>query len=121
MRAHAWTVCPRTASVNRLLASVVLPMPLAQALDSVPEDVVVFSYGGCPYCRKLEQVLKKEGIAFAVLDYDADLGAFIDARSKPRYGLSGTRPPTANVPVVLSGRVTTASPPHTAASPGVVL
>ena len=96
-------------------------MPLAQAIESVTEDVVLFSYGGCPYCRKLEQVLKAEGIPFAVLDYDADLGAYTDARLTPDMVIKGMRrhPP----PIVLSGAfnegcVTTASP-HTAGSPGM--
>ena len=33
-------------------------------------DVVVFSYGGCPYCRKVTQAYKAANIPFIEVDYD---------------------------------------------------
>ena len=76
---------------------------LAAALASVTEPVVAFSYGGCPYCSKLEQVLAAEGIPFAVLDYDGDLGA-------------PTLIPTAHSPPGTVGGCTSSPPPDVAPS-----
>eukprot|EP00227_Mantoniella_beaufortii_P013750 CAMPEP_0197582586 /NCGR_PEP_ID=MMETSP1326-20131121/5760_1 /TAXON_ID=1155430 /ORGANISM="Genus nov. species nov., Strain RCC2288" /LENGTH=104 /DNA_ID=CAMNT_0043146691 /DNA_START=66 /DNA_END=380 /DNA_ORIENTATION=+ len=34
------------------------------------DAVVIFSYGGCPYCRKVTQEYKSKEIAFREIDYD---------------------------------------------------
>jgi glutaredoxin 3 len=45
---------------------------MASELDSTLEsaDVVVFSYGGCPYCRKVTRGFDAEGIKYREVDYD---------------------------------------------------
>jgi len=34
------------------------------------DDLVVFSYSGCPYCRILVDALNKQGVAYKEVDYD---------------------------------------------------
>lgn len=38
-------------------------------------DVVIFSYGGCPYCRKVTQAFKAKNVPFLEVDYDELDGA----------------------------------------------
>ena len=45
---------------------------MAEELDATlaKHDVVVFSYGGCPYCRKVTRAFGEEGVAHVEIDYD---------------------------------------------------
>tara|TARA_B110000977_G_scaffold131133_1_gene167122 strand:+ start:22713 stop:23033 length:321 start_codon:yes stop_codon:yes gene_type:complete len=45
---------------------------MASELDATVStaDVVVFSYGGCPYCRRVVRGFEAEGVAFREVDYD---------------------------------------------------
>lgn len=58
---------------------------LAAALTR--SDVVIFSYGGCPYCRKVTQAYGAKQIPFVEIDYDDLDGATrgVDA-TPPRKG-----------------------------------
>ena len=67
---------------------------MASELDSTLEsaDVVVFSYGGCPYCRKVTRGFDAEGIKYREVDYDDWMTAKrFGARS--RRGTSSARSP----------------------------
>jgi glutaredoxin 3 len=45
---------------------------MASELDATlaSHDVVVFSYGGCPYCRKVTKGFDAEGLAYREVDFD---------------------------------------------------
>ena len=45
---------------------------MAEELDATlaKHDVIVFSYGGCPYCRKVTRAFGDEGVAHVEIDYD---------------------------------------------------
>ena len=49
-------------------------------------DVVIFSYGGCPYCRKVTQAFKAKNVPFVEVDYDELDGACV-SRSRSRLHL----------------------------------
>ena len=34
------------------------------------DDLVIFSYGGCPYCRRVTRALDAAGIPYNEVDYD---------------------------------------------------
>ena len=34
------------------------------------DDVVIFSYGGCPYCRRVTRALDAAGVGYNEVDYD---------------------------------------------------
>ena len=34
------------------------------------DDVVIFSYGGCPYCRRVTRALDAAGVPYNEVDYD---------------------------------------------------
>ncbi|KAK3282340.1 hypothetical protein CYMTET_9898 [Cymbomonas tetramitiformis] len=50
---------------------------MAESLDtclaSATEPIVIFSYAGCPFCRKVEGALAEAKLPFKVIDFDADL------------------------------------------------
>ena len=45
---------------------------MASELDATlaSADVVVFSYGGCPYCRKVTRGFDAQGVKYREVDYD---------------------------------------------------
>merc|ERR1712032_855887 len=45
---------------------------LDSAIAQAAAPVVIFSFGGCPFCRKVETAFKAAGVPFKVMDFDAD-------------------------------------------------
>mmetsp|Transcript_19782 Transcript_19782/g.37745 ORF Transcript_19782/g.37745 Transcript_19782/m.37745 type:complete len:105 (+) Transcript_19782:88-402(+) len=46
---------------------------LSDVLAGAQKPIVVFSYGGCPYCRMVEKALDQASMPYQVIDFDADL------------------------------------------------
>lgn len=48
-------------------------MGLDECIAGAEKPIVVFSYGGCPFCRKVEAALDEAKLPYQVIDFDADL------------------------------------------------